>query len=184
MRNIYIHLLFLVVLLPIVSMAQVVTIPEANTNSGSVNDPFGTHWGFERSAMIYTPAQIGATTGNITSVGFFVNSVSNPGNAVNVRIYMKMRTTLMTATTTYATEISGATLVYGPTTIPATSLLAGNWLTIPLSTPFNYTSGSNNLEIIIETNATGYGNEGSTSKQFRYSTPGNNQHYQFWNFPP
>jgi len=181
MKKIYIHLLLLVVLLPIVSMAQVVTVPAANTNTGSVNDPLGTYWGFERSAMIYTSAQIGASTGNITSVGFYVNSVSTPGNAVNVRIYMKMRTTLMTANTTYATEISGATLVYGPTTIPSSSFVAGQWVTLPLSTPFNYTGGTNHLEVIVETNATATGNEGSTGKQFRYSSPGNSTSYQFWN---
>ena len=50
------------------AQAQTVTVPAANTNNGSVNDPFGTYWGFERSAMIYSSAQIG-TTGNINSVG-------------------------------------------------------------------------------------------------------------------
>lgn len=160
--------------------AQLVIVPAANTNTGSVNDPLGTYYGYERTALIYTAAQIG-TTGTITSVGFYVNSVATPGPAVNVRIYMKMRTTLMTANTTYATEITGATLVYGPTTIPAASFVAGNWITIPLTTNFVYTGGANNLEVIVETNATGTGNEGSTGKQFRYSNPGNNQHYQYWN---
>ncbi len=160
--------------------AQLVIVPAANTNTGSVNDPLGTYYGYERTALIYTAAQIG-TTGTITSVGFYVNSVATPGPAVNVRIYMKMRTTLMTANTTYATETTGATLVYGPTTIPAASFVAGNWITIPLTTNFVYTGGANNLEVIVETNATGTGNEGSTGKQFRYSNPGNNQHYQYWN---
>ena len=158
--------------------AQVI-VPAANTNNGSVNDPLGTYWGFERSAMIYTSAQIG-TTGNITDVGFYVNSVSSPGNATNVRIYMKMRTTTFTATSTYATETTGATLVYGPTTITGASFAVG-WNTVTLTTPFNYTGGTDNLEIIVETNATGSGNEGSTGKQFRYQTQGNNQYFQYWN---
>lgn len=158
-----------------------VIVPAANTNNGSVNDPYGSWWGFERSAMIYTSAQIG-TTGNITNVGFYVNSVSTPGNAVDVRIYMKMRTTTFTATSTYATETTGATLVYGPTTITAASFTAGTWATVALTTPFNYTGGTNNLEIIVETNATGSGSgEGSTGKQFRYATQASNQFYQFWN---
>ena len=158
--------------------AQVI-VPAANTNNGSVNDPLGTYWGFERSAMIYTSAQIG-TTGNITDVGFYVNSVSSPGNATNVRIYMKMRTTTFTATSTYATETTGATLVYGPTTITGASFAVG-WNTVTLTTPFSYTGGTDNLEIIVETNATGSGNEGSTGKQFRYQTQGNNQYFQYWN---
>ena len=159
----------------------VVTVPSANTNTGSVNDPLGGYFGFERTALIYTSAQIGSTTGLITSVGFYLNSVSTPGNAVNVRVYMKMRTTLMTSNSTYATEISGATLVYGPTTISSGSFTANNWVNLALTTPFNYTGGTNHLEVIIETNATGAGNEGTTGKQFRYSSPGNNQHYQYWN---
>ena len=158
--------------------AQVI-VPAANTNNGSVNDPLGTWYGFERSAMIYTSAQIG-TTGNITDVGFYVNSVSTPGNATNVRIYMKMRTTTFTANSTYANETTGATLVYGPTTITGASFAVG-WNTVTLTTPFNYTGGLNNLEIIVETNATGSGNEGSTGKQFRYETQGNNQYFQYWN---
>ena len=160
---------------------QTVTVPSANTNTGSVNDPFGSYFGFERSAMIYTSAQIGGTTGNITSIGFYINSSSTPGEVVNCRIYMKMRTNLFTSTSTYATETTGATLVYGPLNIPASSFSTTGWVTIPLTTPFNYTGGTNHLEIIIETNTTGGGNEGSTAKQFRYSSPGNNQHYQSWN---
>jgi hypothetical protein len=158
-----------------------VTIPAANTNSGSVNDPFGTYYGYERSAMIYTAAQIGST-GNINAVGFYVNSVSTPGNAVDVRVYMKMRTTNFTATSTYASETSGATLVYGPTTINSTDFVAGSWITLALATTFNYTGGTNNLEVIVETNATGTGTgESSTAKQFRYETQGNNRFYQNWN---
>jgi subtilisin-like proprotein convertase family protein len=164
-----------------ISYSQVVTVPAANTNSGSVNDPFGTYWGFERSAMVYTSAQIGATTGNITSVGFYLNSSATPGDVTNCRIYMKTRTNLFTANTGYATETTGATLVYGPTTIPAASFSASGWVTVNLSTPFNYSGGTNNLEIIIETNATATGNEGSTAKQFRYATQGNIQYYQYWN---
>ncbi len=172
---------FAFIIISFISISQVVTVPAANTNTGSVNDPFGTFWGFERSAMIYTSAQIGATTGDITSVGFYLNSSSSPGAVTNCRIYMKMRSTLFTATSTYATETTGATLVYGPTTIPASSFSAAGWVTVNLATPFNYTGGANNLEIIIETNATATGNEGSTAKNFRYSSPGNNQHYQYWN---
>jgi hypothetical protein len=162
-------------------ISQTVIVPAANTNNGSVNDPLGSYWGFERTALIYTSTQIGAT-GNINSVGFYLNSVTAPGASTNVRVYMKMRTTLLAANTSYATEITGATLVYGPTTIPAGSFVAGGWVTLPLTTNFNYTGGLNNLEIIIETNATGFGSgEGTTGKQFRYTTQANVQYYEYWN---
>jgi hypothetical protein len=160
-------------------LAQTVTIPAANTNSGSVNDPFGTYWGFERSAMIYTPAQIG-TSGTINSVAFFINALNTPGNIVNFRIYMKHRPNTFTATSTYATEVAGATSVFGPSTVNSGTLTANAWNTITLSTPFVY-NGTDNLEVICETNATATGNEGSTGKQIRYNTQGTNQFYQAWN---
>lgn len=165
---------------PQLSFGQV-TVPSANTNNGSVNDPLGSFFGYERTALIYTSAEIG-TTGTIGGIGFYLNAVNSPGASTNVRIYMKMRTTLFAAASTYATETTGATLVYGPTTIAAGTFVAGGWVSIPLATTFNYTGGANNLEIIVETNATGSGSgEGSTGKQFRYTTQGSNQYFQNWN---
>ena len=78
------YALFLLFFVSTLGYGQVI-IPAANTNNGSVNDPFGEWWGFERSAMIYTNAEI-ANSGNISSVGFFVNSVNTHREAVNVRI--------------------------------------------------------------------------------------------------
>ncbi|MBN8640169.1 MAG: hypothetical protein J0L86_00005, partial [Flavobacteriales bacterium] len=163
------------------SFAQTtVTIPAANTNSGSVRQPLASWFGYERAAMIYTPAQIGST-GTITNVRFYLNSVSSPGASTDVRVYMKERTTTFTATSTYATETTGATLVYGPVTLSPSTFVANTWVDLPLSTTFNYTGGSNNLEVIVETNATGGGSgESSTGKQFRYNTQASNQFYQNW----
>lgn len=181
MRKIYFPFLFLFSLLTSLgTLAQTtVTIPAANTNSGGIRKPLGTYYGFERSALIYTPAEIGAA-GQIQSVAFYVNSLTGAGNVVNLTIYMKTRSTTFSASSTYATETSGATLVYGPTTLTASSLTAGQWNTITLATPFTY-AGSDNLEVIVETNATGSGNEASaTSKQFRYATQASTALAQFW----
>src|SRR5437870_7968878 len=130
--------------------AQVVTIPNSNTNSSSINDPLGTFFGYERTALIYSPAEVG-TAGVISAVGFYLNSLCAASNATDVRICMKHRDDLFTAASSYATETSGATLVYGPTTITAASLIANQWKTITLATNFAY-NGTSNLEIIIETN--------------------------------
>lgn len=138
----------------------------------------GLFWGYERTSLIYSYSEIG-NTGYITQIGFYVNNVSSPGNAVDVTIRMKMRTTTMTANTTYATEIAGSTIVYGPSTIPAASFITGQWIIIDLDIPFYYTG--DNLQILIETNAGGSGNETSTAKQFRYSTNASNALYQYWN---
>jgi subtilisin-like proprotein convertase family protein len=183
MRKIYFLFLFACSLLSTLSSTAqtTVTIPSANTNSGSVRFPLATWWGYERSAMIYTPAEFNGTAGQITSVAFYVNSLTAPGAMTDVRIYMKTRSNLFTAASTYATETTGATLVYGPTTIPASALTAGQWYTITLATPFFY-DGSGNLEVLVETNATGGGSgEGGTAKQFRYNTQPDNGRFQTWN---
>src|SRR5690554_78479 len=172
------YYLFIFLLASAFGYGQTIIIPALNTNDTSVNDPYGTYYGFERSAMLYTNAQIG-TTGIITDVGFYLNAVNSPKNAVDVRIYMKMRTTTLAAST-YVTETTDATLVYGPVTIPGGSFTANNWFTVALTTPYNYTG--TNLEIIVETNATGGGNgDGHNGKQFRSETQPNSNFYQTWN---
>ncbi|WP_460551601.1 hypothetical protein, partial [Hymenobacter daeguensis] len=164
-----------------VVQAQTVTIPAANTNTGSTRFPMGSWFGYERTAMLYTAGEISAS-GTITSVGFYLNSVSSPG-APPVRILMKTTAATTLTSATVATEETGATLVYNAT--PAVgSYVAGQWVTLTLSTPFAY-AGTSNLEVIVETNATGGGNEGSTSKQFRYSTAtGRAQTWATDNSPP
>lgn len=183
MRKIYTNFLslFLLFVCAGVLNAQTnVTIPAANTNSGSTRFPLATFWGYERSAMIYTPAEVGVI-GSIQAVSFYLNAATSPGAATNVRVYLKTRSTTFTATTTYTTETTGATLVYGPTTLPASTFVAGQWITLPLTTAFPY-AGTDNLEVIVETNATGGGSgEGSTAKQFRFTTQANTEWFQTWN---
>jgi hypothetical protein len=171
--------------------AQLVTIPAANTNgtggsSTSARKPYGNFFGYERSAMIYSAAEIG-TLGTVTAVGFYVNATNAPAASTPVKIYLKERAdTVFAAATTFATELAGATLVYDGTVTDA-ELVTGQWITKTLSTSFNYT-GTQNLEVLVEANATGGGNEGSTGKSFRYnnsSTP--NYYFQYWqadNSPP
>ncbi|MBO0359422.1 T9SS type A sorting domain-containing protein [Hymenobacter sp. BT186] len=156
-----------------------IEVPAGNpTGTGSTlaRKPLATYYGYERSAMIYTAAEIG-TSGSITNVGFYVNSVSTPG-AAPTKIYLKtVANATFAAATTVAAEETGATLVYD-STIPAASFTANTWVSVPLTTPFAY-NGTSNLEVIVETNATGAGNEGSAAKAFRYSATGNNR-TQFW----
>lgn len=181
MRKIYLLFFSLLSLLALSQNAvaqTTVTIPAANTNSGSGRFPLGSWWGFERSAMIYTPAQIGGP-GLITKIAFYVNSVNSPSDVPTGRIYLKHRSTLFTASSTYATETTGATLVYGPANTPSASFVADQWVTLDLAAPFFY-NGTDNLEVIAETNATGGGSEGQFAKQFRYATQSSG-YFQSWN---
>ncbi|MBC6697448.1 T9SS type A sorting domain-containing protein [Hymenobacter puniceus] len=155
-----------------------IEVPAGNPNGGSSRRPLGSWFGYERSAMIYTAAEIG-TSGNLTRIGFYVSSVSTPG-ATPTKIYLKTVTNATFATaTTVAAEETGATLVYDAT-IPAASFTPDTWVSVPLSAPFAY-NGTSNLEVIVETNATGGGNETSTGKAFRYSSTGTgNNRTQLW----
>ena len=168
MKKIYSFILLAVMLvsLNIDSIAQV-TIPAANTNGASNRKPYGSFFGFERSDVIYTAAEIG-TFGNITAVGFYVNSVSSPAASTPVVIKMKTTTATTITSSTYAAASTGATTVWTGN-ITSAMLVAGNWVTVVLDVPFSYTA--DNLEVLIEANATGGGNEGSTAKQFRFSAP-------------
>jgi hypothetical protein len=158
-------------------MAQV-TIPSANTNSTSNRKGYGNYFGFERTASIYTAAEIG-TTGNVTAFGLYVNSVSTPAASTPVEIWMKERSTsTFASTSTVAAELTGATMVWSGN-VTSGMLVANNWTTVTLTTPFNYTGGANNLEVIILANAGGGGNEGTTAKQFRHSAT-TVQQSQYW----
>lgn len=182
MRKIYFLLLFVCTLLThLSSIAQTnVIIPATNSNSGSTRFPLGTYWGYERAAMIYAPGEFGGVVGQITAVSFYVNSLTSPGPMTNVRVYLKTRSDFFTTATTYASETSGLTASYGPTTTAASALTAGQWYTITLATPFTY-NGTENLEVIVETNFGGTGSgEGSASKQFRYTTQADESRMQAW----
>lgn len=174
MKKIYFFLV-LMLCLGLNGFSQVVTVPSANTNTGSVRYPLGTYWGYQRSAMIYTSAEVGSS-GLITAVGFYVNGSATPGAMTTTRIYIKQVAGTTLTANTYANETTGATLVYGPVTVPTSLLVTNNWITFPLSVPFCYSNASN-LEVIVETNATGTGNEGSAAKSFRYATATNAHEY-------
>jgi hypothetical protein len=167
--------------------SQLVTIPAANTN-GTGNTivgrrPYGSFFGFERGAGIYTAAEVGLP-GTITSVGFYVNSVSTPAATTPVKIYMKETSLSSFTASTFASEIATATLVFDGNVL-SSELVTGAWITKTLATPFVY-SGSSNLMVLFEANGGGAGTEGSSGKQFRYSTAGTNS-FQYWqadNTPP
>lgn len=159
-----------------------VTIPSANTNgtgsnAESARKPYGSYYGFERSAMIYTAAEVG-TAGTISTIAFYLNSVSSPVNTP-VKIYLKERATNAFSATrvTYPSEVAGAKLVYTGT-VTAAEAVAGAWLVKTLDSTFYY-GGAQNLEVLVETNAGGAGTgEATVSKSFRYS-PSSTPNYRF-----
>ena len=155
-----------------------IQVPAGNPNTSNGRKPLATNFGYERSALIYTAAEIG-TSGNLTQLAFYLNTVNRPGNAPT-KVYLKtVSNSTFAAPTTVATEEAGATLVYNAT-IPAAAFTANTWISLPLTAPFTY-DGISNLEVIVETNATGNGSEGGAAKEFRYSSTGvGSRRAQFW----
>ena len=154
-----------------------VTIPTGNPAGTTNRRPLGNFFGFERSAAIYTAADISGS-GSISSVGFYLESIAAPVAAVPTRIFLKTTTnTSFAAATTVAAEIAGATLVYDAT-IPVSAFTAGTWVTVALTAPFAVTA-TDNLEIIVEANGGGAGTEGSAAKVFRFTPAGANR-FQSW----
>jgi hypothetical protein len=162
----------------------VVTIPSGNTSTTVASTtahrkPLGEQRAYERTALKYTHAEIGMM-GTITNVGFYCDTVNNPGKTA-VKIYLKeIADSTFAAASTVATEETGATLVYSDTIYPA-SFVKNNWVTVALTTTFVHAT-TNNIEVIVETNNTG-GTAGTDatalSKGFREYTVASSR-MQYW----
>jgi hypothetical protein len=182
MRNIKFFgmVVILIVTFGISVFSATVTIPEANTNTENNRKPFGSFFGFERNAAIYTAAEHGMVPGSaVTDVCWYVNSVNAPNN-VPVVIYMSATTSTTFTPSSFASEIAGATTVFRGT-LTGTSFVADSFRCVALTTPFAYTGG--NIKILVESNALFTGNEGSFAKQFRWSA-GASESWQADNVAP
>jgi hypothetical protein len=162
-------LIFTAVFLQSVSAQPTTVIVAPGTNgSGNVSPAITTTatilW--SRGAYVYTAAEMTAA-GNYPISGQKINKIRldntvaqgyTAGNGT-LNIYMK-QIAGTAAGVTWATEISGATLVANLTGAAANIPATIGWIEFPLTTPFTWTSGSN-LEVMIEFNkpsaATGFG---------------------------
>ncbi|WP_347219633.1 fibronectin type III domain-containing protein [Chryseobacterium sp.] len=131
--------------------AQTITI---GTGTLTQKYPLGVTWGFERSAAIYTAAEIaaaGGSAGSILSLGWNSTAASNIGRPVKIYIKAVGSTTAMTVQN-WGAATAGATLLYSGTT----NLIPVGWYAIPLQLPFTY-NGVDNLMVLVETNYGGSG---------------------------
>ena len=140
---------------------QTVTI---GTGTSTQRYPLGSLWGFERSASNYTVAEV-TNTGSITKLAW--NSTTTNTASRPIRVYLKTTTATTFTASNWASQIAGATLVYD-----ANTTIATGWNEFTLTTPFNYTGGTNNLLVLVEANAGGSGLSGSGGN-LSYSTATN-----------
>ncbi|MHC1703243.1 MAG: M6 family metalloprotease domain-containing protein [Tenuifilaceae bacterium] len=134
------------------------------TGTSTQGYPINCYYGYERSASIYTAAEVGKV-GSISKFAWYPTLTTSYN--VPIKIYVKHTTASTLTATTWATSISGATLVYSGTMAGTT---ANVWKLFSLSTAFNYTGGSNNLMVLVETNYGGTGIGLSTGAKVRYTT--------------
>lgn len=154
--------------------AQTVTI---GTGTSTQKYPLGASWGFERSAAIYTAAEIG-TTGSILSLGWNSTSASNIGMPVKIYIKPVGTTTTLTAQS-WNTLTTGATLLYSG----SVGLIPTGWYTIPLQLPYTY-NGIDNLMVLVETNYGGSGSFGTGAKLTYSNVPAGHMYIEKDTTPP
>ncbi|REC62601.1 hypothetical protein DRF65_09135 [Chryseobacterium pennae] len=142
--------------------AQTITI---GTGTATQKYPLGVANGFERSASVYTAAEIaaaGGTAGSILSLGW--NSTSTFNIGIPLKIYIKAVPATTLTAQNWAAATTGATLLYSGTV----GLVPTGWYTVPLQLPFTY-NGVDNLMVLVETN---YGGSGTftTGAKLTYSS--------------
>ncbi len=138
--------------------------PVAQTTTGTgtstTSFPFSAGSYYElRTQSIYTPAEVGAA-GRIQSIALDVTTLPSTLTDFTIRLKHTSKTNY-SASGSAVWEGAGWTTVYRSNlSIPATG-----WLTLPLTTPFDY-DGTSHLMVDFSFDNAAYGTSGST----RYST--------------
>ncbi|MBB1139364.1 gliding motility-associated C-terminal domain-containing protein [Myroides sp. WP-1] len=128
--------------------------------------PFGASYGFERSAALYTAAEINQT-GFINSLAW---NVSYLEEARPIRIFLKEVESSTLIAANWDTFITGATLVYDGVFNPSST----GFVSQTIFPSFNYTGGAKNLLVLVETN---YGGGGGGSSYGVHATTAENMHF-------
>jgi|GEM_PF-4632889 hypothetical protein len=177
--TLHIPLLLSLTAFSLLAGAQAKIIPPANNddmpgNTTIERKPFGTYYGYERMAAIYTPAELGGS-GDVKLIGFYMNTTGSPAPSP-AKIYLKHTSSSTMSGSDFSVESSGATVVFDGT---ISSFPNNSWIevTVPVGT-FSY-DGVSNLEVLVESNGGGSGTEGSSDKAFRYHNAGGTM-FQYW----
>ncbi len=158
------------------------TIPKTNPAGTGASTtihrkPLGSNRAYERSAMKYTHQEIGMF-GTITAIGFYCDTILNPGTTP-VKVYIKEVLDSSFTASSVAIEEAGAILVFNDT-LHTAAFVKDSFATIILTTPFLHAT-TNNIEVIVETNSGGTAGTDATTlaKGFRYYTVGTNR-FEYW----
>ena len=104
---------------------------------------------YSLSQQIYTVAEMGGQSGQISSVSFFNTSFNRTRN---LTVYMVHTNKTAFNSNTDWIPVSEADIVFSG----SVTLAGNNWATIYFSTPFSY-NGTSNVALVIDDNTGGYG---------------------------
>lgn len=141
--------------------ATIGTATTASTNT-QVFTAFNNRWPSHRTQLLYTAAELqaaGLLAGNITSIGFTINSLGSAATNANFRV--KIGNTGLSALTAFVDTTTGFTEVFTPKTYTHT---ASGLQTIPFDVPYTWDGTSN---IIIQVVMSGANS--SNNAQTRYT---------------
>ncbi len=169
----------LIILIGILALTLGLFATEVVIGDGTATQrfPLGSFYGYERSAALYTAAEIGPQNTRISAVAW--NSSIATTAEVPTKIYMKTSSASTLTTDTWDNMISGAVLLYDS---PYTGTVAGGWNLFTLINEFNVDMGDN-LMILVERNYGGSGSStpgGSSAGGGIYATPLTGTHLT-WN---
>ncbi|HPT72074.1 MAG TPA: BNR-repeat neuraminidase N-terminal domain-containing protein [Candidatus Cloacimonadota bacterium] len=158
---------FLFLVLSSISIFAQTTVTIGTGTSVTFQYPTACHFGYTRTAAIYTSAEIGMN-GQVTTLGWYATAAQNV--TIPCKIYLKETSATSLTATTWASMISGATLVYNSYFY---SIPMNAWYSVALPTPYFNHTGSN-LLVLVECNYGGSG-AGSTKtagiRHTYYATP-------------
>ena len=160
-----ITVLFFFLLSLFFSYGQEVTI---GTGSIAQEYPLSNYYGYQRSAALYTAAEINQT-GFINKLAWDIGKM---GDSRPVKIYLKVVEADTLVAANWSTLTTGATLVYNGSFIPKNTT---GYRTINLDRSFNYVGGTKSVLVLVETNAGGAGIDEAEGLLIKAS-PSTNRH--------
>lgn len=152
-------------------MSSFAVMVQLGSGTTTVNyAPVYSYFGYSYTQQIYLGSELtnaGGGAGPITKIRFYYSSGTWNVNSSGWTVYMGNTSKTIFASTTDWVPVGSMTQVFSGT---ITTPVAGTWLEITLSTPFDYTGG--NLVIAIDENTASYT---SSSTYWRSFAPGGNR---------
>lgn len=124
------------------------------TSSSYYEGPIQTNTAYSYRQIIYTPSEVGCTSGEIKAIGFRYSGTYAMTNKTNVKIYMGETAKTEFDNTSDWIASGGLTLVYSG----SLNCSAQDWKWFQLNTPYSYTGGNLVVAILDDSGVAESGN--------------------------